>query len=84
MARRIWFLRSNNAVLSCLEAGTGKLLYEGQRLPGLRTIYASPVGASDRVYLTSREGTTKVIVASDSFEEIATNELDVGSITGWR
>ena len=72
----IFFLRSNNAVLSCVDAETGEVRYEGQRLAGLRTVYASPVAADGRIYLTSREGVTKVIKAGDKYEELATNELD--------
>lgn len=72
----LYFLRSNNAVLTCLDAATGKLRYEGQRLPGLRTVYSSPLGAAGRVYLVSRDGVTKVFKAGDTYEELATNELD--------
>ena len=39
-------------------------------------MYASPVAAADRVYLTGRNGATVVIKASDQFEPIATNMLD--------
>lgn len=72
----IYFLRSNNAVLSCIDAKTGAVHYEGQRLSGLRTVYASPLAADGRVYLVSREGVTKVIKAGSTYEELATNELD--------
>ncbi len=72
----VYFLRSNSGVLSCVDAKTGEVHYEGQRLPGLRTVYASPLGADGRVYLTSREGVTKVIKAGSTYEELATNELD--------
>lgn len=50
--------------------------YEGQRLEGMPTIYASPVGANDHIYLPSREGVTKVIKAGPAYAEIATNKLD--------
>lgn len=72
----LYFLRLNNGVLSCLDAKTGNVHYEGQRMAGMRTIYASPVGAAGRVYLTSRSGTTKVIKLGPEYEELATNELD--------
>jgi len=74
--QHLYFLRSNNAVLSCIDAATGEVRYEGQRLPGLRTVYASPVAADGRVYFTSRDGVTKVVKAGGAFEELATNELD--------
>ena len=72
----IYFVRSNTAVLSCLDASTGKPMFQGQRLEGLRTIYASPVGVAGKVYLPSREGVTKVFKAGESYEDLATNELD--------
>ncbi|MAE75932.1 MAG: hypothetical protein CMJ85_03565 [Planctomycetes bacterium] len=72
----LYFLRSNNAILSCLDAKTGKVHYEGQRLRGMRTVYASLVGAGGRVYVTSRGGTTKVIKLGAEFEELASNDLE--------
>ncbi|MFT4513313.1 MAG: outer membrane protein assembly factor BamB [Planctomycetota bacterium] len=74
--KHIYFVRSNNAVLSCVNIETGEPAFEGQRLAGLRTIYSSPVGAADKVYLPSREGITKVFKAGATYEDLATNELD--------
>ena len=73
---RLYFVRGNTAVLSCLDAKTGQVLYEGKRLPGLREVYASPIAADGRVYLTSREGVTIVIAEGPEFEELAVNRLD--------
>ena len=73
----VYFLRLNSGVLSCLDAKTGKVYYEGQRL-GMRSIYSSPVGVAGRVYLTSRSGVTKVFKLGPTFEEIATSQLDDG------
>ncbi len=72
---RLYFLRSNNGVLSCLDAATGNVHYEGQRL-GLRTVYASPVGAGGHVYLTSRDGKTVVVADGDEYRVVAENQLD--------
>jgi hypothetical protein len=51
-------------------------LLEAVRLPALSNIYASPVGAADRVYFTGRDGTTLVLKRSPSLEVLATNKLD--------
>jgi outer membrane protein assembly factor BamB len=72
----LYYLRSNSGVLSCVDAATGKLHYEGERLADLRTVYSSPVGASGRVYVSSREGVTKVIAAGPQCKVLATNRLD--------
>jgi outer membrane protein assembly factor BamB len=71
----LYFLRFNTGVLTCLEASTGKVHYEGQKT-GLRNVYSSPVGADSRVYVTSREGTTMVLKLGSTYEELATNQLD--------
>ena len=74
----IYFLRSNNGLLSCLDAKTGKVHYQGQRLSGIRNVYSSPVGAAGRIYITGREGVTKVIKPGGEYEELASNRLDDG------
>lgn len=74
--QRLYFVRGNTAVLSCLDSMSGEVLYEGQRLPGLREIYASPVCADGRVYFTSREGVTIVIKSGATFEQLAVNRID--------
>ena len=45
-------------------------------MPGIRSVYASPVAANGRIYITSREGTTLVLRAGSTFEVLATNVLD--------
>ena len=57
----LYFTASNKGILTCLKASTGEVVIDRQRLQGIENVYASPVGAADRVYLTSREGTTLVI-----------------------
>lgn len=73
---KIYFLKVNSGILSCFDAKTGKELYGRQRLEGVASIYASPVGAKDRVYLTSRDGMTLVIKHGPTFEVLASNKLD--------
>ncbi|MCO6456744.1 MAG: PQQ-like beta-propeller repeat protein [Pirellulaceae bacterium] len=73
---RLYFTRSNSQVLSCLDVATGKPIFEPQRLPGLSSLYASPVSAAGRIYFTDRDGTTLVIQAGDRLEVLATNRLD--------
>jgi outer membrane protein assembly factor BamB len=74
--QRLYFTKVNQAVLSCLDARTGKPLMEGVRLPNLREIYASPLGAADRIYFVGRDGTTVVIKNQPKLEVLAVNRLD--------
>lgn len=74
---RLYFYSGNNGMLSCFNAQTGKPYYETERIPDLLGgVYASPVGASGRVYLVGRDGKTVVIKDSDKLETLATNKLD--------
>ena len=75
----LYFYSLNKAVLSCMNAQTGDHFFETQRLEGVNgSIYASPVGAGDKVYLAARDGTVSVIRLSDDFQLIARNKLDDG------
>ena len=75
---RVYFLASNNPILSCFDAKTGKPLFEEQRLEGLQGVYASPVAVKDRIYFVGRNGTTAVVKNAPQFELLATNELGEG------
>ncbi|MCY2976241.1 MAG: FG-GAP-like repeat-containing protein [Planctomycetota bacterium] len=66
----------NTNVLSCIDASTGQAILERTRLTGIRTMYASPILANGHFYFTSREGTTLVVKDNETFDIVATNELD--------
>lgn len=72
---RVYFNKSSNAIISCLNARTGEPVIDQKRVPGLGDSYASPVGAAGRIYWTGRDGTTVVIKHADELEVLATNEL---------
>jgi outer membrane protein assembly factor BamB len=72
----LYFTASNRGLLSCLNAETGEPLIDRKRLEGMANIYASPVAAADRIYITSREGNTVVIKRGSELEILATNKLD--------
>lgn len=72
----IYFLRHYQNVLSALDAKTGKPRVDAIRLANLRDIFASPVGASNRIYITSREGATAVLSHANDPKIIAVNQLE--------
>jgi hypothetical protein len=76
MNGRLYFTQANDALLSVLDAATGKVLLDRERIPQARTFYASPVGAAGRVYLTDRTGTTFVLREGAALEVLAVNRLD--------
>ncbi|MGE0374025.1 MAG: PQQ-binding-like beta-propeller repeat protein [Planctomycetaceae bacterium] len=73
---RLYFTQSNDNILSCVAAATGDQLLERTRLPGIRSLYASPVAAAGRIYFVGRDGTTLVIEAGGGLTILATNRLD--------
>lgn len=73
---KLYVLSGNKGIVSCYNAKTGEPYYVTQKLEEMKGIYASPVGASQRVYLTGRNGVTYVLKNSDSFEVLAVNKLD--------
>ncbi len=73
---RLYFSKSNDAYLSCVNALTGEVHYQDQPLEGLRGIYASPVVANGHVYIAGREGLVMVLKDSAKFEVVATNKLN--------
>ncbi len=72
----LYFNQSNRAILSCLDSKTGNPVINRTRLNGISNIYASPVGADGRIYITGRNGTTLVLKRSQQLEVLATNTLD--------
>jgi outer membrane protein assembly factor BamB len=75
---QLYFTKGRDAVLSSLDAATGEPLIEQVRLPGLNSMYASPVAAADRIYFTSREGATIVLKHGPKLDVLAVNRLDEG------
>ena len=72
----LYFLKSNNGLLSAFDAKTGKPHYQAQRIDALPSVFASPVGAAGRVYLVGQQGTAVVLKHGPSLEVLATNTLE--------
>ena len=73
----LYFLRHNQNILSRLEPATGRPHGEPLRLEGINDfIFASPVGAAGRIYITGRDGTTVVLRHDRENAALAINHLD--------
>lgn len=73
---RLFFVDTLKSNLTCVDAKTGQIVYERKSIDGLKTIYASPVGAGDHVYLADREGSTAVLTTTEDAKVVALNVLD--------
>ncbi|MCC9599340.1 PQQ-like beta-propeller repeat protein [Stieleria sp. JC731] len=75
---RLYYHKGKGGILTCVDAKTGTAHYSAQRVPSIRSTYASPIAAGGFVYLTGREGTVVVIKDSEDFEVVAENTLGEG------
>ncbi|MHC4266825.1 MAG: outer membrane protein assembly factor BamB family protein, partial [Planctomycetota bacterium] len=69
------YMVSNDGVVSCLEAETGKEVWR-ERIGG--SFSSSPVYANGRIYFSDQNGKTTVLKAGRAFEVLAVNQLDDG------
>jgi outer membrane protein assembly factor BamB len=72
----LYFAHENLAIVYCLNAKTGEVVYEERLEPSPGQIYASPVLADGRIYFTGRGGRTVVVAAGPKFEKLAENTLE--------
>jgi outer membrane protein assembly factor BamB len=69
------YMVNNDGVGSCMEAETGKLVWQ-ERIGGRYS--SSPVYSNGRIYFSNQKGKTTVIKAGRTFEVLAVNQLDDG------
>jgi outer membrane protein assembly factor BamB len=72
----LFFLRHYQGILSRISATTGESRGGPFRLGALRDIYASPVAAAGRIYITDLDGTTMVIQDDEEPKVLAVNRLN--------
>lgn len=75
MDGRLYFLRVNNGFLTCLDAKTGEVAYAKEKLEGINTLFSSPTGVHNRIYIAAKN-TVLVLKAGAKLETLATNTLD--------
>ena len=69
------YLMTDRGLITCLDALTGELLYEGGRPPVPATFTGSLVAFGDRLLMTSEDGDTFVIKAGPQHEVLRTNSV---------
>ncbi|MFP6854199.1 MAG: PQQ-binding-like beta-propeller repeat protein [Opitutales bacterium] len=72
----LYFLRHYQAILTRLEAKTGEEPSGPFRLPELLNLYASPVAAAGRIYLTDQQGVSLVLEAAAKPKILGVNRLE--------
>jgi outer membrane protein assembly factor BamB len=74
MDGRVYLLR-NGGLLTCLDAASGRVLFQEERIGALGDNYASPVGSKGHVCIFSQAGEGVVIRSGDSLEVVSRNPL---------
>jgi outer membrane protein assembly factor BamB len=69
------FMNSDAGVLTCLEAATGKQIWQNRTSAKMS---ASPVFADGKIYFLGEEGEAPVIAADREFKLLANNKLESG------
>lgn len=70
------YLSTDNGIITCLEAATGKVVYEGGRPPKPTHFMGSAVAYNGMVAMTSEDGDTFLLKAGPRYEIVRTNTVD--------
>jgi len=72
----LYFLHHYQGFLARVDARSGKESERALRLEGVDDVYASPVAAAGRIYVTDRSGLTVVLREGEELAVLARNTLD--------
>lgn len=70
------YLTNDDGVLTCLDAATGEILYEGGRTPAGGRYMASLVAADGKILMVNRDGDATFVKAGPEHEVLATSSID--------
>jgi len=69
------YLTTDRGVLTCIDAKTGEVKYEGGRIPIPATFTASPVAFDGKILMTSEDGDTFIVKSGPKHEILGTNSV---------
>ena len=69
------YLTTDRGILTCVDAKTGEVKYEGGRIPIPATFTASPVAFEGKILMTSEDGDTFIVKAGPKHEILGTNSV---------
>lgn len=70
------YLSTDNGILTCLDAETGKVVYEGGRPPKPTHFMGSAVAYQGMIAMTSEDGDTFLVKAGPKYEIVRINTVD--------
>jgi len=72
---QLYLNKTNNNIVTSLDAASGAILIPPQRLRGLGDMYSSPVAANGHIYFTGRDGNTVVFQHGTGLNIVSVNSL---------
>jgi outer membrane protein assembly factor BamB len=69
------YLTTDRGILTCIDAKTGEVKYEGGRIPIPATFTASPIAFEGKILMTSEDGDTFIVKAGPKHEILGTNSV---------
>lgn len=75
----LYWVHENLGVAYCVEASTGRLVYE-ERLPGSGQIYASALAGDGKLYYVGRNGRVFVLAAAPRFQVLGSSDMRDGGV----
>jgi len=73
---RIYTLKGNKGIISCLNPNSGEIIYGPERLPSIKEVFASPVAANKYIYVVGRRGNVVILDSGSKFKVVAQTKLN--------
>ena len=70
------YLMTDGGIMTCLDARTGEVKYEGKRFPAPARFLSPPVAFDGKILVTSEDGDTYILKAGTERELLGTNSLN--------
>ncbi len=69
------YLTADNGIITCLDAETGEVVYEGGRMPVPQRFFSSAVAYEGKFLMPGEDGEVFVVKAGPEFEILGTNSM---------
>jgi outer membrane protein assembly factor BamB len=73
--RGVLFMVNDSGILTSFDPATGNVIRQARLKGAIDKYFASPVGADDKVWLISQDGTVSVVSAKGEWDVLAVNAL---------
>jgi len=72
----VYIVERGRGVITCFEAQSGEIMYQREKLPDAKSLWASPWAFNDKIFCLDDTGTTHVVQAGPEFKLLHQNKID--------